>query len=236
MSLIIVATKTSVSSDCATTVITDSTGSYSISTNPGGYGAPNQARATLALKVCFSLRSSSGREPIAIDSYNAFTASTWSATITEDGWYEIYFFGCLAWSNAITYAANYIAYDSSTDKFYKSLQAANLNHAVSDATWWIATTDVEDFAAAVALSQANTYETTTNYVELCRSLKCEAKMLVNAGCGCEGTSNGMDQYEKVRLKVETVVIHEANQNFTEAQEIVEQLQAICSNMVDCNCH
>lgn len=237
MALVLVPTHTSTSADCDTVVITDSTGSYNVSTNPTGYGSPNQARGTLALKMCLSLRRSTGREQISVDAYNEFSASTWSVTITEDGWYEIYFFGCLAWSNAITYAEDYIAYDSSTDKFYRSLQASNLNHAVSDTAWWIETTDVEDFAAAVALSQPDTYQATENWVELCRTRKCEASMLVAAGCDCDGgDSSKYESYRRVRSKVEAVVIQEADDNFTEAQEIVEDLQAICANETDCGCN
>lgn len=231
--LSLVATKTSITADCSTVVITDSTGSVSAT----GYGVGgNQARATLALKVCLSLRKSTGRETIAIDAYNEFTASTWSVTVTEDGWYEIYFFGCLAWSGATTYAQYEIVYDATTDAFYKSAQAANTNHAVTDTAWWTATTDVEDFATAVALPQTSTYQTTTNYIELCRTRKCEAAMLVAAGCDCNNsTTDQLQQYEKVRMKMEAATIQAADSNYTEAQEIIENLQAICENEVDCGC-
>lgn len=235
MALILSATKTSITTDCGTIVVTDSTGTYDVTTNPNGYGAPNETRANLYLKVCLSLRKSTGREDITIDDYNDNTASTWSITVTEDGWYEIYFFACKAWSGATTYQLNYVIYDASTDLYYKSLQASNLNNAVTDTDWWESTNDVEDFTAAIIASQPDAYETTTNFVEQCNTRKCEANMLLKAKCDC-CDSNQLQEYEKVRMKMEAVAIHEADDNFTEAQEIVENLQDICINLEDCNCH
>ncbi len=231
--LVLSATKTSISIDCTTVVITDSTGVYNNPNNLTGYNAPNQARATLALFVALSIRRSDGRVTLTIPTYNKFTAATWSVTDTEDGWHEIYFFGCLAWSAIITYALNYITYDASTDKFYKSLQAGNINHSVTDASWWVATTSVDDFAVAINLVQPDTYETTTNYLEQCRSLKCEAAMLVAAGCNCDDNDGcKMQAYEKVRMKNEGAAIQAADGNYTEAQEITEDVTSICG---DCNC-
>lgn len=40
------------------------------------------------------------------------------------------------WSAATTYALDGQAYDPTTGDFYRSLQAANLNHAVTDTSWW----------------------------------------------------------------------------------------------------
>lgn len=225
--------KTSISSDCETMVVTDVTGAYNVTTNPGGYGTPNEARANLYLKLIVSLRKSTGRETIDVPAYNENTASTWSITITEDGWYELYLFGCLVWSNAITYATSYITYDVATDKFYKSIQAGNLNHAVTDDEWWEEATEVEAFQAAIDLGQDDIYAVTENTVEVCRSRKCEGKMLLKANCdSCNECS--LKDYEKVRMKLEGIVYQEAQGNFTEAQEIVENVQTICED-IDCGC-
>ena len=40
------------------------------------------------------------------------------------------------WSSATTYALGDLAYDAATGESYKSLQAGNANHAVTDDTWW----------------------------------------------------------------------------------------------------
>lgn len=41
-----------------------------------------------------------------------------------------------AWSSVTTYAADAIVYDATTGECYESLAGTNLNHAVTDATWW----------------------------------------------------------------------------------------------------
>lgn len=41
------------------------------------------------------------------------------------------------WSATTTYALDAQAYDPTTGDFYRSLQAANLNHAVTDTAWWV---------------------------------------------------------------------------------------------------
>lgn len=48
----------------------------------------------------------------------------------------------LAWSSGTTYALDALA--ESSGKTYKSLQNSNLNHAVSDASWWVKVSDIVD--------------------------------------------------------------------------------------------
>jgi len=228
--------KTSISSNCTSMVVTDITGNYNASTNLGGYGAPNDTRVSLYLKLLVNLRKSTGREVIAVPAYNENTATTWTITIAEDGWYELYLFACKVWDAAITYALSAVVYSVATDSYYKSIQAGNLNNAVTNTTWWTAiTTDVNDYLAAVALPQTATYEVTKNVVELCSSRKCEAQMLLKANCDCCDECM-LQEYEKVRMKIEGAGWNEALGNFTEAQEIVENLNTICGELEDCNCH
>lgn len=236
MALVLKLEKTSISSDCATMVVTEITGDYNVTTNPTGFGAPNETRANLYLKLLVHLRKSTGREVIAVPAYNENTASSWSIDVSnsEDGWLELYLFGCKAWGSGVTYQLNYVAYDASTDKYYRSLQNSNTNHLVSDTAWWSEATDIDHFTAARTASQPDTYSVTENVVELCRSRKCEAQMLIKAGCNCCDEC-ALKEYEKVRMKIEAAAIHEALENFTEAQIIVENLNTVCENLVDCGC-
>lgn len=234
MSLQLKLTKTSTSSDCLTLIFGDTTGNYDVSINPGGYGAPNQARVTLNLLVLVNLRKSTGREPVVVPSYTKTTGASWTVSLNEDGWYEMYAFGCLAWGSGITYQLGYITYDLGTDTYYKSLQASNTNHAVSDASWWIATTDVDDFTIARALSQPDTYDVTLNEVEKCRSTKCWAKIFKKAGCcECEDACKLKD-FTKVDLKLKACTVAEAERDYSGAQELIENLQLLCEDN-DCGC-
>ena len=227
---------TSITSDCVTVVVTDITPNYNAVTAPQGYGSPNEARANLYLKLLVNLRKSTGREVITVPAYNENTAASWSLTTAEDGWYEVYFFACKVWSAVITYALDYIAYDVATDKYYQSIQAGNLNNAVTNATWWKVITDIEDFVKpfSTAVVQSDIYQSTTNHVELCRSRKCEGQMLLKAQCECCDDC-GMQEYEKVRMKIEAAGYQEALADYSAAQEIVENLNVVCANLEDCGC-
>lgn len=53
-----------------------------------------------------------------------------SLELTEQRYYR------LAWSNAITYAEDAEVWSATEEKYYRSLQDTNLNHAVTDTAWW----------------------------------------------------------------------------------------------------
>ncbi|MBS2028719.1 MAG: hypothetical protein JST54_12530 [Deltaproteobacteria bacterium] len=46
-----------------------------------------------------------------------------------------------AWDSTVTYAKNAITTDATGALYYRSLQAANLNHLQSDGAWWVSVTD-----------------------------------------------------------------------------------------------
>lgn len=213
--------------DTRTLNIVDSTGSGAT-----GYGGANEARANLYLKLIVNLRKTTGRESIEIDDYNENTADEWAVEITEDGWYEIYLFACKVWSAVITYDLGNIVYHVATDTFYKSLSNGNLNNAVTDTDYWEETDDIEDFLAAVDDEQDDVYEATEDSVETYFLEQCEAKALVQAGCGCDSKNDGMQTYEKLRMKVEAIAIHEALGNYSDAQEIVENATSICETCIN----
>lgn len=236
MALILKIEETSITADCGTLTITDNTGNYNVSTNPGGYGSPNEVRSNLYLLMQLNLRRSTGRESIAVPSYNKHTAALWTVAITEDAEYEIYTFATLAYNSGTNFNLGEITYDISTDAFYKSKQASNVGHAVTDTAWWIPTVDTEDFIAAINAAQANTYSSTYNYMTLCRSLKCEAKAIVAAGCcSCEDTCQLKD-YEKIRMKIEGATWLHGMGNYAGAQKIIESLSTLCEGVSGgCGC-
>lgn len=233
MSLIPVIVKTAISADCSTLTVTDNTGNYNVSTNPGGYGSPNEARANLYIKLIVTIKKTVGDELITVPAYNENTVTSWSITLTEDGYYEVYSFLCKAWNALVTYAAGYIAYDVSTDTFYKSLQAANLNHAVGDNPWWTpCKTPAAEYKVAIALSQPDTYSDVDEFIELCNGVICRAKANVIAydtdrtgSCGCG------DKFREIDFLIKTARINAADSAYSKAQEVVENLQRTC-NCID----
>ena len=226
---LLIPVKTSISTDCASLKITDST----------DYTVLGTARALLYLKLIVRLRKSTGPENLTIAAYNENTVTSWSAiAVAEDAWYEVYLFGCLVYSTLTNYASGWIVYSAATDLFYRSIQNNNLNNAVTNTTWWLpAGDDPATYSAAIAApsSQPTTHEGTLNYIELCRSTICEGKMLIKAKCDCCDKCL-LQQYEKVRMKIEGAGFNRDYGNFSEAQEIIENLNEICNDLIDCGCN
>ncbi len=232
MALVLSVVKTSISANCNTLVVSDATGNYNVSTNPGGYGAPNPARSSLYINLIVNVVTSAGRQNVPIPAvtssayYN--TVSSWTMTVSQDGWYELYMFATAAYSGGTTYQLNYIAYDPVSNAFYQSQSNSNTGQSLSNATYWLQITDITKFALATQSGDPNSYDTTTNYIELCRSIKCEATALSNASSDC-CAADQLQQYEKIRMKIEGATYSGGAALFSQAQTIVEDLTAICTS-------
>ena len=50
-----------------------------------------------------------------------------------------------SWSNATTYALAAEVYDPGQNAYYRSIQAANLNHLVTDTAWWTPASDLDTY-------------------------------------------------------------------------------------------
>lgn len=236
MALVMKVAKSSITADCTTLTIIDNSGDYSAvaPVNLTGYGAPNETRANLYNKIFLTLKKSTGDVVIAIDAYNENTASSWDIVISEDGWYEAYLFGCLVWGSGITYQLNYIAYDVSTDTYYKSLQNSNTNNLVSDPAWWVATDKVADFKVAIAALQPDTYAGFDDFVELCNSVVCRSKAWAIDSVKPKSTNNCCNNYDKIDFEVTGATINEAAEAFSRAQLNVEAIQSLCNCIDDDN--
>ncbi len=238
MALQQVLSKTSITSDCITLAFSDTTGNYDVSTNPTGYGTPNATRASLYMMVLVNLRSNGGsdRQPIIVPTYNFNTAATWTVTLSQDGWYEIYSFSTVIYAGGTTYQLGYITYDLASNAFYKSIQNNNIGHAVSDPAWWVATVDINDFINAISLVQPNTYTATLNDVELCRSVKCKAMALFQAAeeddCSTPDNDCVLQTYEKIRLRVESALVAAAEFNYADSEVFIEDITKLCQR---CGC-
>lgn len=227
MALELKISKSSITSNCATLTIADTTGNYS-ATNTSGYGAPNEARANLYNKLFVTLKKSTGDVVIAIDAYDENTASSWTVDISEDGWYELYLFGCLAWGSGITYETDYITYDAATDTYYKSLQDSNTNNAVTDPAWWEAVDEVADFKAAIALDQPDTYAGFDDFVEKCNSTVCRARAWAQDSAKERSTNSCCNgAYNEIDYQLAGAEINEAAEAFSKAQVNIETIQSLC---------
>ena len=77
--------------------------------------------------------------PAGVELFNGMLLVVWNGAGTSPGWFNLFayyprFMGLAAWSAATTYAAGEFCYSTTT--VYRSKLGSNLNHAVSDGTWW----------------------------------------------------------------------------------------------------
>lgn len=224
MALEIKPRRDSIASDLKSIVIKDETGVYDVTTNPTGYGAPNPTRVSLALKLFVKIDKTVGEEYNTVPAYNEFTADEWTIEITEDGIYKYYLIGTAGWDIVTTFALNDVIYYQVTDKFYKSIQAGNLNNVPTDTDWWEETEILEDFLDASNIPSTNVglfVDNINNY-----SLDCLAKRSIESICDC-GSKKTKESYEELRNLVEGVTYLHGYGDYTKAQEAVELAQAKC---------
>jgi hypothetical protein len=226
MALELLVEKDSISADCGTIVYKDNTGSYDVTTNPTGYGAPNETRANLYIKFFLTLKKTVGDEQITLPTYISNTVTQWSVTVTEDGYYEAYMFATIAYAGGTTYGLSHVIYDIATDTFYKSLSAGNTGNAVTDATWWEAVTDVDELKAAITASQPDAYADVYEHIELCNSRICKTKAYIQEDDSCSCVC-GTSRYAKIRDLIDGADINGSITAFAKAQSIVEEIQGQC---------
>jgi hypothetical protein len=214
--------------DCSTLTITDTTGAYNVSTNPGGYGTPNAARADFGILMFVTNKMTTGDVPLTVTNGNAHSVSSWTVTFTVDGWYEYYMALAPIWASGPTFAEGDVCYSVAEELFYVSLQAGNTNHAVTDGAWWEATTDIEDFVNA-----SNVVRGLYDDVIYCNSQSCAATANAEMLCGCSAEDS--KKYNQIIGQLDGVIYSFGSQNYYEAQKKLETLQAICSdlNCLDC---
>lgn len=233
MALQLVVQKKSISADCLTLTVEDATGNYDNPDNLGGYGAPNETRANLRLKLLVSLKKEEGNELITVPDVAEDTVTEWDVTISEDGNYELLLFGCLVYAGGTTYEEDYITYDPTQDEFYKSIQNSNTGNAVTDTDWWEVADDPDDYTAAIDSGQPDVYIDIENFVELCNSIVCRNRLILNqTKCSCDDACIIKD-YEKARYLIEAAQIHDAQGTEALAQPIVARLNEICADTEGC---
>lgn len=228
MALVLNLTAGAESSDCTTITLTDSTGTYNASTNPGGYGTPNWDRADTALLLFVTWKGSDGDEAISITAYNEFTVTSWSITIAKDGWYQYALYGCPVYDGATSYVLNNVVYYD--DKFYIALGPSTGSQPDGNPSDWAEITSVATMDDA-----NNVYEDIVNDDVKCFTNQCAATYVhkyVCANCGCADKEGKL--YERIRRLIESAEYSWDKGDRTDFQEKIEKATEICDD-TDCGC-
>jgi hypothetical protein len=130
--------------------VLNATGSYNVSTNPGGFGTPNPARNSLALVLVANHKLSAEDQPASIQSYNPLSVTSFTVNISKavNGVLQWNVLAIPIFDSGGSYSDGAVVYDNEnpTEPFIKERVAG---------VW--TPRDAEDIVGNVNVSQANEY-------------------------------------------------------------------------------
>lgn len=236
MALSINIVKSSLNSDGTVMNLSDDTGAYNVSTNPGGYGTPNPDRNQVAIFLLAYNKRSDGDVSLSIASYNKTTATTWAVTLNKDGWQQVNAYGLQLYDVNTEFSISELVYNSGTDEIWKILTKSGsgpytYTHSVAT------TADLEDTNNVIA------YKSTLNTLTLVNYDKClfKANKKYYDDLGADSPALAvMDLNFNTYLKLDSygkaIAYDFAAGNYTNAEEMVEQAEKICDCLTDdCDC-
>lgn len=146
MSLVV---KIAISFSATQVIVDDVTGAYNVTTNPGGYGAPNNAFSDYAHYLVLRKKNVNNVADVvmSLNSYTPSSATEWAATRTIDGWYEAKKLNIPVWT-AGTYASGTVKYYGG--QVYQSNTSTSSTPG-ADGTWVVVSdlTTIEDNATII---------------------------------------------------------------------------------------
>jgi hypothetical protein len=225
--------------------VTDSTGDYDASSNPGGYGSPNIERTDYALYFV-AYRKPFGESEIDLSIANAApkTVESWDISLTTygDGHYQFDLIHIPIWDNGTSYAVNQVVFDDADDALYIATGTTTPGDAPSATPGeWDTIADAGVTLATIA-DAPSTYGPTTsvlsnqfNEIVVINSNKCFASLVIGeAKDGCDGGCFEKDEeIRKFVIWLDAVAIYEARAQYTSAEKIVDALKDLCSE-VNCS--
>lgn len=129
---------------------TGGTSTFTLTDATTGYGTRSNFGVYLTV---FKTDFSGGMSPVTSSANGVPTTSTiWAVDFTQDGWYQGLYVAIPVWSSGTTYNQYDAVYDLSSNTSYISITGANLNHAVTNPTYWTAVSDPSAIALNVGLS------------------------------------------------------------------------------------
>jgi hypothetical protein len=237
MALVLVISKDSISQDGSTVKVVDSTGDYDVNDNPGGYGTPNPDRTDLALFIrSFSKRVSEDDIQLEVSTYDPETADEWDITLSKDGWQQVIVYGLRLYSTSLNLSIGELVYNTATEEIFKILTKSGSGPYTY--TYEVVTIEeVEETGVTVA------YEGTLNTLIVPGLDKCLSsanskyfsELEVNTKSKpCE--DNNFNQYLKIDAYLKAIAYDFAAGNYTASQEMVEQVEKLCSCFIEnCSC-
>ena len=240
MALVINIVKDSINDSGTELYLTDATGAYEVSDNPGGYGTPNPERSEIALILIATNKrdgdnGGEGDVECVVQDYNPVSASSFTVTLYKDGWYQIKTYGLRLYDVSTSFSLTEATYDVDTQTIRKILTKSGTGP-------YTYTYEVIEKEILTESSVITLYSAVLNTLVLEALCKCHASATKNYAESVDqtGSKTALDDNTEFRtyLKIDTylksIKYNFSFGSYTQAQLIVEQTEKICS-CIDDNC-
>lgn len=237
MALIINIAKDSINTEGTELNLTDDTGLYNASDNPGGYGTPNPNKNEIGIiLLANNKRQDEGDVLCIVQPYNPTVDYNYVVNLYKDGWYQIKSFGLRLYSVNTSFALTEATYDSTSGEIRKILTKSGLGPYAY--TYSVLTPSDLDSDTVIVL-----YESTLNTLVLVTLTECHAEAIkiffnnanpvTNITVLCDDAN--FNRYLKIDTYLKSINYSFGFGNYVQAQLKVEQAEKICTCLDDCNC-
>lgn len=233
MALVLQISKGAVDANLAYFYLTDSTGVYDVTDNPGGYGTPNPARNTLALYLYgYKYRANpTDDEAITINNTIPETVTQWEIPMTEDGYRYFRLLAVPLWDSSAQVTGNIRYYQS---KYYIATgNSTNLDPINNTGVW----AEITDLTTAAVYANTSiyvlSYDIVTNYFGK-QCMQTQMFNEANTNCNCDDNNRTeVRPYQKVFSMLYTAGILCAQAKYAQADDELLALSEYCSTL-DCS--
>lgn len=237
MALILNIVKSSINSEGTELNLTDDTGLYDASDNPGGYGSPNPTKNEVAtILLANNKRQDEGDVLLTVQDYNPTVDYNYVVELYKDGWYQVISYGLRLYSVNTSFSLTEAVYDSSSGEIRKILTKSGSGPYTY--TYSVLTPSDLDSETVI-----KAYESTLNTLVLVTLTECHANALkvffnnanpvTNTTVLCDDAN--YNTYLKVDAYLKSINYSFGFGEYTQAQLKVEQAEKICTCIEDCNC-
>lgn len=240
MALSLVIAKTGINADGTEITITDQTGVYDASTNPGGYGTPNPERTDLALFLRVFAKRYNKTETLEStnlttdpDSSDPLVVANWDCTLLseKDSWIQATIYGLqlYAASTGLLFEVGELCYDVDSASIVKILtREEGEGYTYTSESVTEADLDNESYSKA--------YTTILNTYAIPQI--CFCKYRVNKCWQTTQTEENFQKYNTIDAYITAVQYAFGFGSYAEGQQMIETVEDLCTCFnedCDCNC-
>lgn len=234
MALVLQIKKTGINSDGTKITIEDVTGTYNATSNPGGYGPPNDARNQVALILrVYSKRYNHTADLTSTllvttpDNSDKLLVTKWDANLLDkDSWIQATIYGLHLYSNTTLFQVGELAYDVISGEIRRIL-------TVSGSGPYTYTYEVVPESALEVETNIIPYKTICNTYAIPNSCECHYHALK-----IWNETKSEDDFRKY-LEIDALLLSTKYSfgfgSYAEGQKLIEAIEDDCGCLSDCNC-